>query len=317
MNLGAFIQDGGMGTQLDRFARDVAVEHVRRLRHVSGYALGAPPESLLVAENAHVQPDDYASVLGAGVIEYRGGPRPVLFVAERLAPAATSLRDGLLELAEAPGAAELLKARRINPPQKTLVVALPPPRPQYGPGRFVESAGLPGTLGVRVQTASGADGILTAGHVASAGSVARNASGQLGDVTFSVDPAQVPAAQVAADVAVIEPHMASAWHTGVSTGTAREPVIGEQITLFGNVSGEQTSRVIAATPALWLSSASGMWASLVMTAEAFSQGGDSGGPVQAHGSTDLLGHLVGAAGTFTSFVQKIDVQLAVTGATLA
>jgi len=317
MDLREFTRGDDAAAAAQEFARAVATVHVRRGRRSSAYALGAPLEFLLTAERAFVTPDAFTTVFGAGIIEQPDGPRPVVFVDQRAAPSTDSPSRGLPEVRELPEIAALLAEHEIRVPSRAVVLALPPAHPQYGPGRHVAGAGRTGTLGARVTTAAGKDGILTAGHVATMGAVMRNRDDQLADTTFSIDPAQVPAAQVTADVAVVEPISPSAWHPGIALTGVAAPAIGDQVTLVGDVSGLQTSRIMAASPALWLSESSGMWASVLLTTESFSQQGDSGGPVTVQGSADLVGHLVGGSGVVTSYVQSIDVQLGVTGVTLA
>lgn len=317
MDLREFSRGDDAAGAAQELARAVATVHVRRGRRSSAYALGAPLEFLLNAERAFVTPDAFSAVFGAGIIEQPDGPRAVVFVDQRTAPSAESRPRRLPEVRELPEIAALLAEHDIQVPPRAVVLALPPAHPQYGTGRHVKGPGTAGTLGARVLTTSGKDGILTAGHVAPMGAVMRNHDDQLADTVFSIDPAQVPAAQVTADVAVLEPHLPSAWHPGIAVTGVTTPGIGDMVTLVGDVSGHQSSRIIAASDALWLSRSSGMWASVYLTTESFSQQGDSGAPVTAEGSSDLVGHLVGGSGVVTSYVQSIDVQLGVTGATLS
>jgi len=75
--------------------------------------------------------------------------------------------------------------------------------------------------------------------------------------------------------------------------------------------------VWAAASEFMVSKSAGLWADVYMTEAAFSTGGDSGGPVTLESHPDLVvGHLVGASGSFTSLIQDIDIQLKVTATTL-
>lgn len=249
MDLREFSRGDDAADAAQEFARAVATVHVRRGRRSSAYALGAPLEFLLTAERAFVTPDPFTAVFGGGIIEQPDGLRPVVFVDQRTAPSTKSPRRGLPEVRELPEIAALLAEHDIQVPLRAVVLALPPAHPQYGPGRHVKGPGTTGTLGARVLTASGKDGILTAGHVAPMGAVMRNRDDQLADTAFSIDPAQVPAAQVTADVAVLEPHLPSAWNPGVAVTGVATPGIGDMVTLVGDVSGHQSSRIMAASPA--------------------------------------------------------------------
>lgn len=301
------------GAQL---SRTIATTHVREMRRRSAAVLRTADVDLLNVERGTVPPDPIRDIFGAGVIEQPDGLRPVVVVHERLAQTPAP-RERLPALSDLPEVVERLSAVGADIPRSdTVVLALPPTRPQYGPGRHVRASGANGTLGARVVTADGREAILTAGHVVTAGDVARNAADQLADCIFSIDPAQVPAAQVAADVAVLVPHLPTAWSPGVPISGACTARAGDRVDLSGSVSGQQTSRVVGAMPEYWLSATSGLWASVLITAEGFSTEGDSGGPVTAQGTTELVGHLVGGSGAVTSFVQTLDVQLSVSGVAL-
>jgi hypothetical protein len=63
------------------------------------------------------------------------------------------------------------------------------------------------------------------------------------------------------------------------------------------------------TPALFVPQMAGMWAQLYFTTTAASVAGDSGAPVLASGSNDIVGHIVGGAPGLTSYIQAIDAQL--------
>lgn len=316
MDLSEFTRGDPAGEAGEEMSRAVARTHVRRVNAELDRALQEPIERMLYVEREPRPPDPFNAIFGAGVILQPDGLRPVVCVEERLAPRGKSVAEALPQLYDLPEVASLLQERaEIFPRDDTVVLALPHAELHYGPGRGVRGIGS-GTLGARVQTDTGVEGILTAGHVAPAGAVVHNTSGASADVVFSIDPAQLPAAQVAPDVAVLVPHLPNAWHPGTPVTGMRVSAPGERVTLVGHESGEKTTTIVGAMPEYWVSAASGMWASVYLTAESFSQRGDSGGPVTAEKTSNLVGHVIGGSGSFTSFVQSIDVQLKVTGATL-
>jgi hypothetical protein len=194
----------------------------------------------------------------------------------------------------------------------TAVIPIGAPRPQFDPGGLVGApGGMRGTLGTRARSGSGEEGVFTAGHVATAGSLVHDASGRGGMVVFSIDPAQVPAMRITADIALVVPTLPVLGggvdlHTGVGKANPGTPV-----TIFGAASGVQQAHVMGLiTPSLYLPSMSGQWATPYMLTRAASQAGDSGAPVIRSDTRELIGHVVGGDGLSTTFVQTIDVQLA-------
>jgi hypothetical protein len=67
---------------------------------------------------------------------------------------------------------------------------------------------------------------------------------------------------------------------------------------------------------VWDPETPGLWGDSFETFGTISAEGDSGAPVTLAGTDSLVGHLVGASGTFCSYIQDIDYQLMATGATL-
>ena len=90
----------------------------------------------------------------------------------------------------------------------------------------------------------------------------------------------------------------------------------DSITLFGNKSGQQGSTIQGLCEFFNVPGAGGQWAQVYLTSAGISQRGDSGGPVFKDGNDEIVGHLVGGSGQFTSYIQEIDAQLVACGATL-
>jgi hypothetical protein len=308
----------------------IARAQLQRLKTPASRTLRASLDDLLLADRDPRTRDPFAAVYAAGVTLAPDGPRPAVFVSDRLAPEAARegasaplaelrvvqevLVKGLAAHEHLPGVRRGLETLLDGEGTKrTVVVGLPAPRPQYGPGRRVDAFGAHGTLGALARTAGGDDAILTAGHLALAGTVVTNTGGDPADVVFSIDPAQVPAGVLCADVAVVVPRSPSAWTPGVATTAPAQARAGDSLTMTGGVSGTQTATIVGAAREFLVPGSSGLWADVFMTDHGISAGGDSGAPATLDGETGLLGHLVGASGQITSFVQEIDVQLAAAG----
>lgn len=194
----------------------------------------------------------------------------------------------------------------------TRVLVVPTPELHFEPAGEVRCSGLTGTLGALVTSAGGSDAILTAGHAAPGG-VARDPAGNSGFVTFSSDPARIPASAVTVDVAVIETTYAGGGPpiAGQATAAGRELV-----TLHGNQSGQKSAGIFAYCQFLNTPTAGGQWADVYLTDVGISQKGDSGAPVLKDGTDELIGHLVGGSGNTTSYIQDIGMQLRACGAVL-
>jgi hypothetical protein len=91
---------------------------------------------------------------------------------------------------------------------------------------------------------------------------------------------------------------------------------GDNLRIHGATTGQTATQVMGFTPFLYVPSMAGMWGQLYFTTAGVTQGGDSGGPVLLDGTDQLVGHLVGASGVITSYIQAIDIQLKAVGATL-
>jgi hypothetical protein len=227
------------------------------------------------------------------------------------------LADPLLFGGEAPtapvnahdvrGISEAMPLRTGLPPG-VQALAIPAPEPQFASGEKVNGPGDYGTLGAWVTTRTGQEAILTAGHVAVARTVVHDVAGNTGTVVFSVDPAQVPAAAVTADVAVVVPDTAQTQSQVPLAVTAKASAAAE-LTITGVASGSQNAHVMGMTPCLYVPKMSGMWGDLYFTTAGCTASGDSGGPATIAGTHQLVGHVVGASGTTTSFIQEVDFQL--------
>lgn len=187
-----------------------------------------------------------------------------------------------------------------------------PPEPQYFPGDEVHGLGTRGTLGAGVSV-NGTDAILTAGHVAQGATTVKNSGGVPGQVLVSIDPSSTGSAMPMADVAVIQPARWATASTIQLSGTSSAVQGGTEIEIHG-LSGVQSATVMGFTPFLHVPSMAGQWGDLYFTTAGVTAGGDSGAPVVLKGTDSLIGHLVGASGSTTSYIQTITLQLSATSA---
>ncbi|MDQ6914302.1 MAG: S1 family peptidase [Actinomycetota bacterium] len=268
-------------------------------------------------ELAYVQPPPTV-VFGAAAVVTDDKAHPALLVNSALA-AVHQLRPGQLtpvaELGELRGMLE--ESLRADVPGNVQALPVPEPQPCFAPAETVSGPIKRGTLGARVTTANGSHAILTAGHVATTGTVVHDGGNHPGKVVFSVDPAQVPALVVTVDVAVIS---ADCWdpHAGATVviGGQAELTGGMGLAMHGSVSGVKLGVVMGRSPFIHVPSMSGQWDDCYFTTAGISQDGDSGAPVLADGADHVVGHLVGASGKITSYIQAINPQLAAAGVTL-
>lgn len=257
-----------------------------------------------------VREPDLDSVYGAAIVGTREEQRPALLVNGRL------LQDQGPDWILSEWVGSVLERLGLLGERQTILLPIDTPRPQFDPGSGAEATGAKGTFGARVKSAEGEEGILTAGHLATKDSLVRDLGGRLGNVVFSVDPAQVPALTVTADIAVVvpltpaPPAAPSPLYAGYGSALP-----GTAVTVYGAASGVQHAAVMGlVTPSLFVPSMSGQWASTYILTRAASKGGDSGAPVVRDDTKELIGHVVGGDEQTTTFVQSIDVQLAAANA---
>lgn len=257
---------------------------------------------------------------GAGIVATKQGDYPVVFVDERFAGAKISPEASIAKrttaLSEIPVAAkELASLLGERAPEDTRAMVVPPPTPQFGPGRTVLALAKQGTLGALVTTEDGVDAILTAGHVGLDGTQVNNSGGATGKIIFSTDPAQVSGAGPVADVAVIVPDDPGSFTTGIPLGALGQGTALAEITAHGAVTATNESRIAGLAHYMLVPGAAGQWGTVYLTDGAFSEGGDSGGPVVLRGTDHVIGHIVGASGTLITWFQDIHYQLEVSKTT--
>jgi hypothetical protein len=172
---------------------------------------------------------------------------------------------------------------------------------------------LQGTAGPGVTWAGGRTGFLTAGHVAGGNATLTDVSGRhsYGKTVHVFDPAAGGSASNV-DVALIEVPVGAA----TTSFTKAAPIKGGSAVHLHLTKGRTASTVLGMIG--WFSwPGAGLYIDLYMTNAACTVGGDSGSVVTNAGTTDAIGMVVGATGTFTSFIQVIETQLnalkAVTG----
>lgn len=161
-----------------------------------------------------------------------------------------------------------------------------------------------GRIGPHVHWGSGAEGFLTAGHVAqSAGATVTDTSGaSIGSVLWSNDPALAPSTTGDLDAALVEFDPAHNATTGRSAIVASA---GQALTVA--VTGHQAD-VLGFFDHVLLGSAQACYAQCYATDQKITQNGDSGGLVEAQG--DVVGTVIGAySKRDMTLVQAIDYQL--------
>lgn len=251
------------------------------------------------------------AIYAAGLVQHEGRTAPVLLIDERTI---ASQSAGIRPLRALPEARHLVGPMQLES-EDVLVLPIPEPIPYFAPCESVYSPGRQGTFGATVALADGERLITTAGHVAASGVTVSDAAGSMGTVVWSHDPAVTPAPVAAADIALVRPHAGIDSHELTITGpTAARP--GDPLDVRGSLTKSGHSATMGFVPQMYVPSMAGMWGQLYFTTSAASVAGDSGAPVLAAGSSDIVGHVVGGAPGMTSYIQSIDLQLQATGCVL-
>jgi hypothetical protein len=270
--------------------------------------MGAAPEPLDLVYGAGVMSIDYT---------YTGSGRrtsPVLLCDRRIydSPA----EPGSLEpIRSSQSLRDLFRGEEY---EDTLIYVIPEPVPSFAIGEGVNGPGTFGTLGAVVTEKSGAcrQLICTAGHVAGVGSTVTDTHAITGNVVWSHNPGATASVAPAADVALIEPITAGFGAALVAINGSSRSQPGSRVEVHGAITPHGTSQTMGFTSALFVPQMAGMWAQLYFTTTAASASGDSGAPVLAAGTNDIIGHVVGGAPGLTSFIQSIEAQLQATNAKL-
>lgn len=318
MDLVTFATDDHAATLALRAARGLLVEATRQTQtEATAFAVEATQIDLARASFQMHGLRAEPVILASGVVKAPSDDRhhPVVLVNRSLLAEPPEI-DVLASVGDSESVTRALsKVLAEPPPRDFLFLAVDPPVPQFFPSEQVTASGTTGTLGACVTAASAQDGILTAGHVAPLGTTVHDSSGTNGQVTYSHNPATVAGVVPAADVAVIEhvPHVAV---TGPPISTAASAEGRAAVEIHGAASGIVTTEVMGFTPFLYVPSMAGMWGQVYFTTAGVTQAGDSGSPTLLSGTETLIGHLVGASGHLTSYIQAIDLQLHASGSTL-
>ena len=318
MDLSSFAQDDRAARLSSRAARSLLVATSNHAAAVGqGFARVASKVDLampLEADEVQFEP----LVLGSGLVSHPEHERhhPVLLVNRRALkrpPKAGTLRPAMERKEVTAALTGLLDEAR--PPKEFVFLAVDPPVPQFHPSEEARGSGSSGTLGAGVTAASGHHAILTAGHVAPLHDTVKDSGQKKGFVTFSRDPAATLGSAPAADVAVVEP-TGQPGGGGPAIASTVPGGPSDEVAIHGAVSGAVTTRIMGFTPFLYAPSMAGMWGQVYFTTHGPTQAGDSGAPALLSGTAQLIGHLVGASGTITSYIQAIDLQLQAAGAKL-
>jgi hypothetical protein len=190
------------------------------------------------------------------------------------------------------------------------LIGLPAPHEQAGPGDSVHCGKL-ATLGARVQSASGARGILTAGHAAPRGAVVYDAEASpIGRVADSVScaTAAVPPRQPTPDVAIIE--MTAEDSPGTAPAFAGLGIAGvwDEVTAYARTSAETSTLQCTGITFAGPSPEQASFGNVMQTAYGISQEGDSGAPV-LNQNGEIVGHVVAGYPGVYSIVQDVNYQL--------
>lgn len=257
------------------------------------------------------------AVFGVGVVwESGSATEPVLLVDEQFL--GTQAEPGrVLSVQQFSGLAGLL-GQLVPDLPRTRVIPLPEPLPHFASG--AQSAGITqsGTFGAvfRESGIAGRSLITTAGHVAPFGTTVRDTAGHAGHVVWSHDPAAVAGIGAAADIALVDPAPFGISPGGVSFNGTTQSQPGGAIEVRGAQTLFGQSLTMGFVPALFVPAMAGMWGQVYFTTGGCSVPGDSGAPVVAPGSNEIIGHVVGGAVGITSYIQSIDIQLRATGCVL-
>lgn len=314
MSLYAFAGSEDAARAAGSLASQIAAAHARRVLRLQERHL---EDLTLTFDRAAVADDPVDLIYGAGVIRRGAESRPVVLVNEVVVYAAGPSDLPVAERWDAPGEAIREVVRDI--PEGTIALGVPEPVPQYRPGERLVCSTTYGTLGAVVRTNSGETAILAAGHVARpVDAVVADSVGAPGRVRFSVDPGSVPTSQRTADIAVVVP---DAWAQGAGAPVAipsrsAVPAGPEHVEFAGASTPAAEGDIMGITPFLYVPSMAGMWADVFFTTAGISADGDSGAPVFLSATDELIGHIVGASGPATSYIQAIGCQLVACGATL-
>jgi|SRR5215469_2487765 len=182
-------------------------------------------------------------------------------------------------------------------------VGVPTPELQVATGDMIMAPNV-GTCGSSARWAN-SQGILTAGHVGSAPSAAFSNGAHIGNVVFSRNPAN-GGAQVGADVALVELNPGMHLNKSV-TGTVRAQPTSNVLIMRPN--GGSPVQVIAKTNWFYIPASNGTYGDVYLTMTGVTQPGDSGAAVLLQNTQSLVGHVIGASGRITSYIQDIEYQL--------
>jgi hypothetical protein len=169
-----------------------------------------------------------------------------------------------------------------------------------------------GTLGARVTTKSGTEGVLIAGHVAGTnGTIVSDQAGRvLGAITVCVYPGQAPPQQASGDVAVVELE-AGILFGGIAHATTPATVLPrDDLEIHGAATGTTRTWILGVST-FWTGPdpTTGDWASVLITKDGTTGPGDSGALVVRQGTIDPVGHVVGGKPGVYTLIQELDDQL--------
>jgi hypothetical protein len=228
----------------------------------------------------------------------------ILIEASRLAPEGRRIQ--ISEISTVRAAFQMLFGDSINDWQNVYAIGISEPELHICPGDILK-ASRRGTCGTPVFWGNKRYGVLTAGHVApTLGSIVSDVRGnQVGSVVNVLNPAQ--GAKTGADVSVIELSgrlaQPSSQFMGKTNLSGTSP-----INVYKN-GGITNTNVVGKAGWFYIPAVKGTYSDLYLTGKAVTQGGDSGCAATFALTNDLIGHVVGGCGSYTSLIQDINYQL--------
>jgi hypothetical protein len=241
-----------------------------------------------------------SSLFGVGVGSPEGSKEYLLFLADEnvIGQGFTYDTDMVAKVLEEVGVSWDEKDEEVPP----LMLGVPVPSPQAAQFTCNQTQA---TIGASVRSSEDKLGAITAGHAARpVGAIVQDEDGtHIGRVVFTEQPGDVDTA-VSADVAVIE--LAGVGTPGRFFKGGAPVFPGSEITIE-TAHGSISETILGFMDYMSMPSMGGLLGSTYLTYRGVTHAGDSGSLVVME---DLIvGHVIGASGAATTYIQDIEFQL--------